>query len=90
MAALGARVEPREPKRTTQSRAYFYDTTSSIRGDIKPRSAANWRITDVNRAYLARGKLKVERWGRACLARSGTTSQARSGMFIEAIEKRRG
>lgn len=72
---------------------YFYDNTvTDIAKSLKPSPRGELEITDVNRAYLARGDLSVELLGRgtAWLDTGTHESLLQAGQFIETVESRQG
>lgn len=72
---------------------YFYDNrVADIAASVTPSPRGELEITDVNRVYLEKGELNVEKLGRgiAWLDTGTHDSLLQSARFIEIIEKRQG
>lgn len=72
---------------------YFYDNSVlDIAAKLKPSPRGELEITDVNKAYLAKGALAVERLGRGIAWLDTGTHEAllQASTFIQVIEERQG
>jgi glucose-1-phosphate thymidylyltransferase len=72
---------------------YLYDRdVVDMARDLKPSARGELEITDLNLAYLARGKLRGERLGRgiAWLDTGTQESLLEAAIFIAAVERRQG
>ncbi|HYC54151.1 MAG TPA: glucose-1-phosphate thymidylyltransferase RfbA [Candidatus Binatia bacterium] len=72
---------------------YFYDEdVVSLADQLLPSSRGELEITDLNRLYLQRGKLRVEKLGRgiAWLDTGAPEALLQAGNFIQTIQLRQG
>jgi glucose-1-phosphate thymidylyltransferase len=72
---------------------YFFDNNViQFAKSLKPSGRGELEITDVNREYLRRGKLKVQVFGRGMAWMDAGTHESllESANFIETIQKRQG
>jgi glucose-1-phosphate thymidylyltransferase len=84
-------ARPRSPYAVTG--LYVYDNgVLDVAAGLRPSARGEYEITDVNRHYLAAGRLHVETMGRgfAWLDTGTTESLLQAGQFVEAIEMRQG
>ncbi len=86
--------KPKQPKSNfAVTGVYFYDNdVVQIAKSLKPSPRGELEITDVNRAYLKRGDLRVELMGRGCawLDTGTPSSLLQAAAFIEVVERRQG
>ncbi len=94
LEAVSIEEKPKNPKSNyAVPGLYFYDNSVvQLAKNIQPSARGEYEITDINKAYLAQGKLKVAvlSRGTAWLDTGTFASLMQAGQFVQVIEERQG
>ncbi|GAB4284006.1 MAG: glucose-1-phosphate thymidylyltransferase RfbA [Candidatus Dojkabacteria bacterium] len=94
MNVLGIEEKPAVPKSNyAQTGLYFYDShASEMAKTLKPSARGELEITDLNKLYIEKGKLKVQLLGsgNAWLDTGTFDAMNAASSFVEVIQKRQG
>ncbi|MBI3593461.1 MAG: glucose-1-phosphate thymidylyltransferase RfbA [Nitrospirae bacterium] len=92
--AISIEEKPKSPRSSyAVVGIYFFDKKiTEIASQVRPSPRGELEITDVNNAYLKKGELRVQQFGRGMAWLDTGTHEAllQAGNFIETIEQRQG